>query len=114
GKVVMVGRDIGSVVVPNAGLKIFLRAGLAERARRRHAELIARGDHVSLTDVLTDLEARDEIDVTRTAAPLRVAEGAAVIDTDGRSIPEIVSEIDLLARQVWERDPNGVEEASPV
>jgi len=113
GKVVMVGRDIGSVVVPGAGLKIFLQAGLAERARRRYAELVARGVDIAIDDIEAELSTRDDLDTTRTAAPLRVATGAEVIDTDGRSIPEIVNEIEVLARQIWNRSspPDSAERA---
>lgn len=98
GPVVMVGRDIGSAVVPDAGVKIFLEASIAERARRRHGELSERGRPVSFAEVVADLERRDEIDRSRSASPLRAAEDAVVVQTDGASIEEVVERIERIAR----------------
>lgn len=98
GPVVMVGRDIGTVVVPDAGLKIFLDASPAERARRRYQEAEARGGHVTYTDVLRDTLQRDALDSTRQTAPLRAAPDAVLIKTDNLSIEEVVVEIEALAR----------------
>ena len=79
--VVMDGRDIGTVVLPDAGLKIFLTASPEARARRRCSELIAKGQDVQYEDVLRDLKLRDENDSTRAAAPLKAAEDALLLDT---------------------------------
>ena len=79
--VVMDGRDIGTVVLPDAGLKIFLTASPEARARRRCSELIAKGQDVKYEDVLRDLTLRDENDSTRAAAPLKAAEDALLLDT---------------------------------
>ena len=79
--VVMDGRDIGTVVLPDAGLKIFLTASPEARARRRCSELVAQGQDVKYEDVLRDLKLRDENDSTRAAAPLKAAEDALLLDT---------------------------------
>ena len=79
--VVMDGRDIGTVVLPDAGLKIFLTASSEARARRRFDELIGKGQKVTYEDVLRDLLQRDENDISRDAAPLRAAEDAVLLDT---------------------------------
>lgn len=78
--VVMDGRDIGTVVFPNAELKIFLTADVDERARRRFEELTAKGQHVNFEEVKRNLAERDHIDSTRADSPLRQAEDAVVID----------------------------------
>lgn len=80
-KTVMDGRDIGTVVLPEAALKIFLTASLPARANRRLAELAARGEKVTLEQVLSDMQARDEQDTHRAAAPLRAAPDAVAVDT---------------------------------
>ena len=79
--VVMDGRDIGTVVLPDAGLKIFLTASSEARARRRFDELTGKGQEVTYEDVLRDLLQRDENDISRDAAPLRAAEDAVLLDT---------------------------------
>ena len=99
GPVVMVGRDIASVVVPDARVKVFLDASLEERARRRHAELTERGMDADLSEVLADLERRDVLDSTRSASPLRVAPGATVLTTDGLSVEEVVARIEALMHE---------------
>ena len=90
GGIVMVGRDIGTVVLPNAPLKIYLDAPIAERARRRHQELVARNPKVLETDVFRDLEERDKIDSERKASPLQPADDAIVIDTGSLSLDNVV------------------------
>jgi cytidylate kinase len=107
GAVVMVGRDIGTVVVPDAGLKVFLAASPEERARRRHAELVERGLAADYDAVLADLLARDAIDSGRAASPLRVAPGATVIDTDGLSVDEVVERIAALVPTAWSANHHG-------
>ena len=86
--VVMDGRDIGTVVLPQADVKIFLTARAEDRARRRYEELRERGSEVDYQTVLKDLLARDEKDTHRAAAPLRQAAGAIVLDTTGKNLEE--------------------------
>ncbi|MEG0777659.1 MAG: (d)CMP kinase [Oscillospiraceae bacterium] len=88
GNVIMDGRDIGTVVLPNAGLKIFLTADTSERAQRRYDELLLRGIETDYEDVLKDIEYRDLNDSTRSTAPLCAAEDAVVIDTTGNTLGE--------------------------
>ncbi|MFN8594378.1 MAG: (d)CMP kinase [Thermomicrobiales bacterium] len=95
--VVMVGRDIGTVVVPDAGLKIYLDASPEERAKRRYEESLARGGAESYEAVLTETQMRDRIDGGRAIAPLRAAEDAVRIRTDDMSVDEVVDVIERLA-----------------
>jgi len=97
GKVVMAGRDIGTVVLPWAELKIFLTASTEERASRRHKELLRRGENSSLETVLADLRKRDEIDINRTISPLKPAEDAIRINTENLSLEQVVDKIYTLA-----------------
>jgi cytidylate kinase len=97
GKVVMAGRDIGTVVLPWAGLKIFLTASTEERARRRYKELLERGENSSLEIVLADLRKRDEMDINRTISPLKPAEDALIIDTENFTLEQVVDKIYTLA-----------------
>ncbi len=99
GKVIMVGRDIGTVVLPEADLKIYLDASVDERAKRRYNQRIERGEKVDLPKILQKLKKRDRIDSTRKIAPLCAAEDAVVINTDNLSIPEVVSIIDKIAQE---------------
>ncbi|MGI5977986.1 MAG: (d)CMP kinase [Oscillospiraceae bacterium] len=86
--VVMDGRDIGTVVLPQADVKIFLTASPEERAQRRYAELLQRGVETSYDEVLRDLKRRDENDSTRALAPLVPADDAIEVDTTGNSLEE--------------------------
>jgi CMP/dCMP kinase len=104
GPVVMVGRDITTVVVPDAGVKVYLDASLAERARRRFAEIRARGDSATYDDILQDIVRRDRADSTRSVAPLRAAAGVTIVDTNGRTVDAIVDEIARLAVRSWQPD----------
>lgn len=88
--VIMDGRDIGTVVLPDAGVKIFLTAKPEIRARRRYDELIAKGKDVSYEDVLSDLQKRDYDDSHRAAAPLKKAEDAVMADTSGLDFEQSV------------------------
>jgi cytidylate kinase len=97
GRVVMAGRDIGTVVLPWAELKIFLTASTEERARRRYRELLRRGENSSLEIVLTDLKKRDEMDINRTISPLKPAEDAVIINTEDVSLEQVVDKIYTLA-----------------
>ncbi len=99
GKVIMVGRDIGTVVLPEADLKIFLDASINERARRRFNQRIDRGEQVEFPKILKKLKKRDKIDSTREIAPLRVASDAVVINTDTLSVAEVLSEIEKYAQE---------------
>lgn len=86
GRVVMVGRDIGTVVLPEAERKIFLTASAAERARRREEELAQRGEKRPRQELLHEILRRDQLDSERAVAPLKAADDAAVIETDGQSV----------------------------
>lgn len=97
GKVVMAGRDIGTVVLPGAELKIFLTASTEERAKRRHRELLKRGENSTLETVLADLKKRDELDIRRTVSPLKPAEDAIIIDTENLNLEQVVDKIYTLA-----------------
>lgn len=91
--VVMDGRDIGSYVLPDAEIKIFLTASVDARAKRRFDELIEKGENVSFEDVKNEMILRDKNDSTREFAPLTVAEGAQVIDTSDLSLEESVNAV---------------------
>jgi cytidylate kinase len=97
GEVVMAGRDIGTVVLPWAKLKIFLTASTEERARRRYRELLERGENSNLETVLADLRKRDEMDIRRTVSPLKPAEDAVVINTENSTLEQVVAKIYALA-----------------
>jgi len=86
--VIMDGRDIGTVVLPNAGLKIFLTATSEDRANRRYLELLGRGMETTYEEVLRDIQIRDKNDSSRAAAPLRPAEDALYLDTTGFSFEQ--------------------------
>jgi len=96
GRVVMVGRDIGTVVLPDADLKIYLDASVEERARRRWLEERARGGEADYETVLASMRRRDEIDSNRKVSPLCVADDAAVLDTTSLSIEEVLAEVERL------------------
>ncbi len=83
------GRDMGTVVFPDAQVKVFLTASAEERARRRHKQLKGKGTDASLADLLKDIQARDERDRNRAVAPLRAAPGALELDTTALSIEEV-------------------------
>jgi CMP/dCMP kinase len=95
--VIAEGRDQGTVVFPDAFRKFFLTASLDERALRRHAEYVARGESIALETVRKDLEDRDARDAARTIAPMRPAADARVLDTTGIPLGEVV---DLIERAV--------------
>jgi len=89
GRVVMVGRDIGTVVLPDADLKIYLDATAEERAQRRYDEIIARGGTADHQDILAKVIERDRIDSTRAVAPLKAAQDAIVINTNKLTADEV-------------------------
>ncbi len=101
--VVLDGRDIGTVVFPEAPVKIFMVAEARERARRRQAEMEARGEQAALDDVLADIEARDRADRERALAPLQRAPDAVELDTTRRSIDEQVDFVIQVVERVRER-----------
>jgi cytidylate kinase len=91
--VVMAGRDIGTVVLPDARFKFFLTASLAERAKRRFAELVAGGIDVNGSDVAAQLAERDRLDASRATAPLRAADDAVHIDSTNLDIEGVVEQM---------------------
>ncbi|MGM9561831.1 MAG: (d)CMP kinase [Phascolarctobacterium sp.] len=93
GGVLMDGRDIGTVVFPNAQLKIFLTATVEERAMRRYKELIAKGQHVDLAQLKEDIASRDKQDSERAISPLRQAEDALLLDTSYMNIEQVTAKI---------------------
>ena len=98
GKIVMVGRDIGTVVLPKADLKIYLDATAEERARRRYDEIIARGEGADYEEILAKVIERDRIDSTRDVAPLKIAEDAVVVDSDHLNAEEVFQKILTLCK----------------
>lgn len=98
GKVVMVGRDIGTVVLPDADLKIYLDASAQERARRRYEEIIARGEQADYEEILQKVLARDRIDSTRDVAPLKAADDAIMVDSDNLTADEVFTQVLALVK----------------
>jgi len=96
---VMEGRDIGTVILPDADVKIFLTASVKERARRRYLELKEKGYEVDLEELEREIEERDRRDATRNTAPLRMAEDAVLLNTDNLSIEEMVEEALRIVRE---------------
>jgi cytidylate kinase len=97
--VVIEGRDIGTVVAPDAEVKVYMVANPEERAERRHRELLARGEDVSLDEVADEIGRRDARDATRKVSPLRQAEDAITLDTTGLSIDDQVERVVALIRE---------------
>ena len=93
GGAVLEGRDTGTVVFPDAEVKVFLSATAEERARRRHQELLAKGQSITLAEVEKAIRERDRQDTERAAAPLRKAEDANELDSTPLGIPEVVAAI---------------------
>ena len=94
------GRDMASVVFPDARTKVFLTASVEIRAERRYKQLKAKGLQVTLTGLLHDIELRDARDASRTVAPLRPAVDAVVIDTTGQPIPAVVDRVLAVVQKV--------------
>ena len=100
GGIVVVGRDVGTVVLPDAGLKVYLMASVAVRARRRYDELVRQGQEVKYDAVMKELEARDELDTGRATSPLRPAADAFLLDTDGKSQRDVADQmLQLMAKK---------------
>ncbi len=95
-KIVIDGRDAGTYIFPNAELKIYLTASPEERARRRYEELKKKGYRITYEEVLKEVIERDRQDENRPFAPLRVPDGAVVIDTTGKTLEEVLSEVEKL------------------
>ncbi len=93
------GRDMGTVVFPDAPLKFFLTASAEERAQRRHKQLIAKGESVSLARLLRDIEERDARDSSRAVSPLVPAEDAIVVDSTATPIPEVFEQVMLVVSE---------------
>ena len=93
GRVVMVGRDIGTVVLPDAERKIFLTASAGERARRREEELASRGERRPRQELLHEILRRDQLDTERVVSPLKAAEDAVVVQTDGLSVKDALERV---------------------
>ena len=91
--VILDGRDIGTVVFPNADLKIFLVADAKERAKRRYKELVEKGENVEIEEIYDNILKRDKIDSTRRESPLKKAKDAVEVDTTFKSIKEVKNEI---------------------
>ena len=102
--IVMDGRDIGTVVFPDAELKLFLTADLRIRAERRLAELKAKGTQASLEEIMDNLKERDEADSSRANSPLRKADGAIEIDTSGLTFEDQVEKVIFLAKNRPSKD----------
>lgn len=98
GRVVMVGRDIGTVVLPEADLKIYLDASAEERAQRRYDEIITRGGSADYDEILAKVIERDRIDSTRDVAPLKAATDAIVIDSDQLNAEEVFEKAQALCK----------------
>ena len=91
--VILDGRDIGTIVFPNADLKIFLIADAKERAKRRYKELVEKGENVEIEEIYENILKRDKIDSTRKESPLKKAEDAIEVDTTSKNIEEVKNEI---------------------
>jgi cytidylate kinase len=100
GNVIMVGRDIGTVVLPEADLKIYLDASVEERAQRRYKQRIDRGEKANIEKILKNLKKRDRIDSTREVAPLSAAGDAVIINTDNLNQAEVLSKIEGIAQEI--------------
>ncbi len=98
GRVIMVGRDIGTVVLPEADLKIYLDASAEERARRRYQEILQRGGQADYGQVLDGVRKRDEIDSTRAVSPLRPAGDAVILDSEKLNADEVFTKVEALCR----------------
>ena len=101
--VIMDGRDIGTVVLPNADIKIFLTASLDDRAKRRYDELIEKGMDVTYPGIYEDMKKRDEQDSSRAVAPLKPAEDAVLVDTSGNTLQESIDIICSVIEQALEK-----------
>ena len=97
--IILDGRDIGTVVFPNADVKIFLVADAKERSNRRYKELVAKGENVRIEEIYENILKRDEIDSTRKESPLKKANDAIEVDTTSKNIEEVKNEILYIIKQ---------------
>lgn len=97
--VILDGRDIGTVVFPNADVKIFLIADAKERANRRYKELVSKGENVKIEEIYENILKRDKIDSTRKESPLKKADDAIEVDTTSKNIEEVKNEILYIIKQ---------------
>jgi len=102
GRVILVGRDIGTVVLPNADLKLFVDASLEVRARRRHAELLGRGEHATYEHVLDEMRRRDQRDQEKPISPLVAAPDAIILDTTKLDMATMVDRAEEIVRRFGE------------
>jgi CMP/dCMP kinase len=102
--VVMDGRDIGTVVFPEAELKVFMLADVGIRAERRQKELLEKGDLVPLDEIITNLQKRDRIDTTRDVSPLKKADDAIELDTTNLTFEEQVRKVTMMATDIINKD----------
>jgi cytidylate kinase len=102
GRVVMVGRDIGTVVLPDADLKLYITASVEERARRRWLECKEQGRNDTYEEILASMKRRDRIDSGREIAPLRPADDAIIVDTTDMTVEQVVAHVRRLV-QAWSR-----------
>lgn len=98
GRVVMEGRDIGTVVLPGAGKKFFITASATERARRRRLDLLAQGHDTNMQELVAQIIERDKIDSRRAVAPLKPAPDAFIVDTTAKTVDEVVR---IIVAEVW-------------
>ena len=91
--VVMDGRDVGTVIFPEADVKFYITASVEERADRRYKELKQKGYEAEIQDIRSQIEKRDYIDSTRSDSPLKAASDAIIIDTTGKGIDEVLNEV---------------------
>lgn len=99
GNVIMEGRDIGTVVFPNADLKIYLDCSVEERARRRYKQNLEKGIEISYEDVLESIKQRHKLETQREIAPLRQAEDAILVDSTNMTIEEVVQKIESIIKE---------------
>jgi cytidylate kinase len=99
GDIILAGRDIGTVVLPDADLKLYLQVSVEERAQRRAAERGLDGGSAEAATILADLERRDDLDSSRAVAPLRIADDAVIVSSDGREFDDTVAAVVQVIRE---------------
>ncbi len=108
GNFVVEGRDIGTVVLPDAFLKIFLTASVEERAKRRYKEIVSKGLKANFEDIISEIKERDSIDSSREVAPLKPASDAFIVLTDGLSLEDVIDKIyDLYTERIKSVEGSG-------
>ncbi|MFQ7690379.1 MAG: (d)CMP kinase, partial [Butyricicoccus sp.] len=100
--ILMDGRDIGTVILPDAPVKIFLTASAQSRAERRYKELIEKGQQVTMDGILHDINERDRQDMTRAVAPLKQADDAVLLDTSSLTLEESIAAVLRIIREKTE------------